>query len=499
MKEAGAANETKRGLILTVVIAGAIVAFFNQTLLNVALPHLMEQFEIPTATAQWVITIYMLVNGVLIPTTAFLMEKYTTRQLFLTAMTLFSLGTLLCGVAPNFLTMLGGRMIQAAGAGIIMPLMTNVIFNLYPREERGSAMGIVGIAMVFAPAIGPTLSGWVIEHYPWRVLFFIILPIALLVLVVSFFILKNVTETKNPKLDVWGVIFSTIGFGGVLYGFSSAGTAGWGSLSVIMPILVGIISLIIFVRRQLTIDHAMLEFRIFRTPTYSLAVLISLMLNMSLFSGLILLPVYVQNILGLSPVQSGLLLLPGSILMGLMSPINGKLFDKYGARWLAIIGLTITIVTTFGLTRLTLQTTFWYLTVIYTIRSFGLSMLMMPVMTAGLNALPLRLNAHGTAMSNTINAIGGAIGTALFVSIMSVRSEHHIATIIRDQQINPADQARMVLATNEGMTMGTNDAFLIATLFAVVALILAFFLRDTSPEAEERAKAGENGKAPQPS
>lgn len=499
MKEAGATNDTKRGLILAVVIAGAIVAFFNQTLLNVALPHLMEQFHIHTSTAQWVITIYMLVNGVLIPTTAFLMEKFTTRQLFLTAMSLFSLGTLLCGVAPNFLTMLGGRMIQAAGAGIIMPLMTNVIFNLYAREERGSAMGIVGIAMVFAPAIGPTLSGWVIEHYPWRVLFFIILPIALLVLITSFFLLKNVTETKNPKLDGFGVVFSTIGFGGVLYGFSSAGTAGWASAIVIVPILAGIISLTIFVRRQLTIEHAMLEFRIFQTPTYSIAVLISLMLNMSLFSGLILLPVYVQNILGLTPVQSGLLLLPGSILMGMMSPINGKLFDKYGARWLAIIGLTIMIVTTFGLTRLTLHTTFWYLTVIYTIRSFGLSMLMMPVMTAGLNALPLRLNPHGTAMSNTINAIGGAIGTALFVSIMSVRSESHIAAIIREQQINPADQAQMALATNLGMTMGTNDAFLIATLFAVVALILAFFLRDSSPEVGERAGITAKGQAPQPS
>lgn len=499
MTETAETNDTKRGLILAVVIAGAIVAFFNQTLLNVALPHLMEQFHIHTSTAQWVITIYMLVNGVLIPTTAYLMEKFTTRQLFLTAMSLFSLGTLLCGVAPNFLTMLGGRMIQAAGAGIIMPLMTNVIFNLYPREERGSAMGIVGIAMVFAPAIGPTLSGWVIEHYPWRVLFFIILPIALLVLIVSFFILKNVTETKNPKLDGLGVVFSTIGFGGVLYGFSSAGTAGWASAIVIVPILVGIISLTIFVRRQLTSDHAMLEFRIFQTPTYSIAVLISLMLNMSLFSGLILLPVYVQNILGLSPVQSGLLLLPGSILMGMMSPINGRLFDKYGARWLAITGLIIMIVTTFGLTRLTLHTTFWYLTVIYTIRSFGLSMLMMPVMTAGLNALPLRLNAHGTAMSNTINAIGGAIGTALFVSIMSVRSESHIAAIIREQQINPADQAQMALATNQGMTMGTNDAFLIATLFAVVGLILAFFLRDSSPEVGEMERVKANGKAPQPS
>jgi len=478
-----------RGLILGVVIAGAIVAFFNQTLLNVALPHLMQDFQISTSTVQWVVTIYMLVNGVLIPTTAFLMEKFTTRQLFLTAMCLFSVGTLLCGTAPNFLSMLGGRMVQAAGAGIIMPLMTNVIFNMYPKEKRGSAMGFVGVAMVFAPAIGPTLSGWVVEHYPWRVLFFIILPIALAVLIAAYFLLKNVTETENPRFDAWGVVLSTIGFGGILYGFSSAGGYGWRSLHVIVPILVGIISLLFFVRRQLTIDHAMLEFRIFRTPTYTIAVLISLLLNMTLFSGLILLPVFVQNILGLSPVQSGLLLLPGSILMGIMSPINGRLFDKYGAKWLAIIGLSITIVTTFGLTKLSLGTTFWYLATIYTMRSFGLSMLMMPVMTAGLNSLPLRLNPHGTAMSNTLNAIGGAIGTALFVSIMTIRSETYITQIVSERHINPADQAQMGHATLQGMTMGTNDAFLVATCFAVAALILAFFLNDAPGPQRERVRA----------
>ncbi|MGG3885170.1 DHA2 family efflux MFS transporter permease subunit [Brevibacillus panacihumi] len=489
MTQAASGPGYNRGLILGVVIAGAIVAFFNQTLLNVAIPHLMQDFQISTSTAQWVITIYMLVNGVLIPTTAFLMERFTTRQLFLTAMTLFSIGTLLCGVSPNFLSMLGGRMIQAAGAGIMMPLMTNVIFNMYPKEQRGSAMGFVGVAMVFAPAIGPTLSGWVVEHYPWRVLFFIILPIALIVLIAAVFLLKNVTETEKPKFDPWGVIFSTIGFGGILYGFSSAGGYGWASYHVIIPVLIGIISLVIFVRRQLSIEHAMLEFRIFRTPTYTIAVLISLLLNMTLFSGLILLPVFVQNILGLSPVQSGLLLLPGSILMGIMSPINGRLFDKYGARWLAIIGLSITIVTTFGLTRLSLGTTFWYLATIYTFRSFGLSMLMMPVMTAGLNSLPLRLNPHGTAMSNTLNAIGGAIGTALFVSIMTIRSENYISEIVRERQINPADQVQMGQATLQGMTMGTNDAFLVATCFAAAALILAFFLHDSPGPERQRARA----------
>lgn len=489
-------KDRQRTTILGVIIAGAVVALLNQTLLNVALPKLMEQFQIDTSTAQWVITIYMLVNGVLIPTTAFLMEKFTTRQLYISAMSLFALGTLICGIAPTFAVMLVGRVVQAAGAGILMPLMTNVIFNLFPIDKRGSAMGIVGIAMVFAPAIGPTLSGWIIEHYSWRLLFFIILPIALIVLVVSSFVLKNVTETGNPKLDVWGVILSTIGFGGLLYGFSSAGGKGWGSFEVIIMILIGLISMGLFVWRQLTIDHAMLEFRIFSTPTYSLAVLISLMVNMSLYSGMILLPVYVQNILHFTPVESGLLLLPGSIVMGIMSPITGRLFDKFGARWLAIIGLIITIVTTFGFTKLSLSTSYSYLVTLYTVRMFGLSMLMMPVMTSGLNALPLALNPHGTAMSNTINAIGGALGTALFVTIMTTKSAAHTADIVREQNLNPADQAQMGIAAMQGISMGTNDAFMVATAFTVVALILAFFLRTRTPREDE---VREKKAVPQPS
>lgn len=492
------ATETniQRAPILGVIIAGAIAALLNQTLLNVALPKLMEQFHITTSTAQWVITIYMLVNGVLIPTTAFLMEKYTTRQLFISAMSLFAAGTLICGIAPSFSIMLIGRVVQAAGAGILMPLMTNVIFNMFPVDRRGSAMGIVGIAMVFAPAIGPTLSGWIVEHYSWRLLFFVVLPIALIVLVTSFFVLKNVTETQNPKLDSWGVVLSTIGFGGLLYGFSSAGAAGWRSAEVIGMLLVGCISLGAFVWRQLSIDHAMLEFRIFQTPAYTLAVLISLMVNMSLYSGMILLPVYVQNILHFTPVQSGLLLLPGSIIMGIMSPITGKLFDKFGAKWLALIGLIITIVTTYGFTKLSLSTSYSYLVTLYTVRMFGLSMLMMPVMTSGLNALPLQLNPHGTAMSNTINAIGGALGTALFVTIMTTKSAAHTADIVRSQHLNPADLAQMQLATKQGIAMGTNDAFMIATLFTVIALVLALFLGNKTPRRQEAAA---QKRVPQPS
>ncbi len=238
-------NMFKTGPILTVLLIGAIAAILNQTVLNVALPTLSEEFKVSTATAQWLITLYMLVNGIFIPITAFLMARFSTRQLFFTSMIVFSIGTLICGVAPSFTLLLAGRVVQAIGAGIVMPLLISVVFRLFPMEKRGAAMGIVGVAIMFAPAVGPTLSGFLITTLSWRFIFFAILPFSLSALIAAFFVLKNVSEPRPAKLDILGVITSTFGFGGILYGFGIAGKAGWGSLTVIIPLTIGVISLLI--------------------------------------------------------------------------------------------------------------------------------------------------------------------------------------------------------------------------------------------------------------
>ena len=221
------ARPIRTGPIFGVMLAGALIAFLNQTLINIALPQIMNRLHITAATANWLTTIFMLVNGIVIPITAFLMNRFTTRQLYLSAMGFFALGTLACGIAPSFSFTLIGRVIQAVGAGILFPLITNVIFTLFPPNRRGFAMGIFGIAMNFAPAIGPTLSGWIVQNHSWRVLFFIIFPIALINFIVAIFLVKNVSETSRPKLDIFGVLLSTIGFGGILYAFATAGSKGW--------------------------------------------------------------------------------------------------------------------------------------------------------------------------------------------------------------------------------------------------------------------------------
>ncbi|MDR7000230.1 DHA2 family efflux MFS transporter permease subunit [Neobacillus niacini] len=486
--------------IFAVLIAGAFVAFLNQTVINVALPQIMNTFQISAATANWLSTIFMLTNGVVIPITAFLMQRFTTRQLFLFSMGIFSVGTFICAIAPAFSVILVGRVVQAIGAGILFPLITNVIFTIFPLERRGFAMGIFGVAMNFAPAIGPTWAGWIIETYSWHVMFYIIAPIGLIDFFIAIFLVKNVSETSRPKLDVLGVILSTIGFGGILYGFTTGGTKGWNDPEVISLFIVGGISLILFVWRQLTVDHPILEFRIFKYKMFTLTTIINVIVTMAMFSGMILMPIYMQNIHGFSPLQAGFMLLPGGVVMGIMSPITGKLFDKYGAKWLTIIGLAITIITTYALTRLHTDTSFSYVLWVYTLRMFGMSLLMMPIFTAGLNDLGLSLNKFGTAMVNTLRMVAGAVGMAFFVSIMTNNGESHVKNIMGEQQISPTDKVQMALAIKQGTVMGIDDAFMIATYLTIAAFVLAFFIRTGKPgrteESPNRSKVIK--KVPQP-
>ncbi|OWA36655.1 MFS transporter [Saccharibacillus sp. O16] len=470
----------KRGPILVALLIGAFVALLNQTLLNVALPTMAKDLNVETTVIQWLSTGFMLVNGVMVPVTAYLMARFTTRKLFITAMSLFTLGTLLCAFSNTFDVLLVGRMVQAAGAGILMPLMTFTILTIFPIEKRGSAMGLIGVAMIFAPAIGPTLSGWMVEHYNWHYLFYLILPFGVLSIFLGVMFMRNVTETSRPKLDILAVIMSTIGFGGVLYGFSQAGTEGWGATEVVWTLAIGAVALLMFVIRELRSDNPILEMRVFKYDVFSLTTIINVIATMALFSGMILLPLYLQNVRGFTPVESGLMLLPGAILMGIMSPITGYIFDKIGARWLAVVGLAIMTVTTYEFSQLTIDTTYGHLIAVYTIRMFGMSLMMMPIQTAGLNQLPARLNAHGTAMSNTLRTIAGALGTALLVSIMSSKAKEVGKELIMSRGINPQDAAQagqLKAATLEAMVQGINHSFVIATWMTAAAFVLAFFIK----------------------
>ncbi|HDC9394341.1 TPA: DHA2 family efflux MFS transporter permease subunit [Staphylococcus aureus] len=492
-----------RGKILAALLFGMFIAILNQTLLNVALPKINTEFNISASTGQWLMTGFMLVNGILIPITAYLFNKYSYRKLFLVALVLFTIGSLICAISMNFPIMMVGRVLQAIGAGVLMPLGSIVIITIYPPEKRGAAMGTMGIAMILAPAIGPTLSGYIVQNYHWNVMFYGMFIIGIIAILVGFVWFKLYQYTTNPKADIPGIIFSTIGFGALLYGFSEAGNKGWGSVEIETMFAIGIIFIILFVIRELRMKAPMLNLEVLKFPTFTLTTIINMVVMLSLYGGMILLPIYLQNLRGFSALDSGLLLLPGSLIMGLLGPFAGKLLDTIGLKPLAIFGIAVMTYATWELTKLNMDTPYMTIMGIYVLRSFGMAFIMMPMVTAAINALPGRLASHGNAFLNTMRQLAGSIGTAILVTVMTTQTTQHLSAFGEElDKTNPVVQDHMrelasqyggqegamkvllqfvnKLATVEGL----NDAFIVATIFSIIALILCLFL-----QSNKKAKA----------
>ena len=485
-----------RGKILAAMLFGMFIAILNQTLLNVALPKINTEFNISASTGQWLMTGFMLVNGILIPISAFLFNKYSYRKLFIIGLALFTLGSLVCAISFNFPIMMSGRVLQAIGAGILMPLGSNVIVTIFPPEKRGVAMGTMGIAMILAPAIGPTLSGYIVQNYDWNVMFYGMFFIGIIAIVIGLFWFKLYQSTTNPKADIPGIIYSTIGFGSLLYGFSEAGNKGWGSTEIVTMFIVGTVFIIFFILRELRMKAPMLNLEVLKYPTYTLTTIINMIVMMSLYGGMILLPLYLQNLRGFSALDSGLLLLPGALVMGALGPVAGKLLDTIGIKPLAIFGIGIMTYATWELSKLNMDTTYLHIMWIYIVRSFGMAFIMMPIMTAGMNALPPRLISHGNAFVNTMRQLAGSIGTAILVTVMTTQQTNHLSAFSEElDKTNPVIQDHMrELAQQYGgesaamklllehvnklaSVEGVNDAFIVATIISAIALILSLFLQ----------------------
>ncbi|ADH99534.1 MDR family MFS transporter [Salisediminibacterium selenitireducens] len=456
-------------LIAGLLLAGSFIAVLNQTLMITAIPPIMQEMGITANTAQWLTTVFMLISGIMIPISAFFIEKFTTRHIFLTAMGIFTLGTLVSAVATDFPVLITGRVIQSVGAGVMLPLMQTVFLMIFPVERRGTAMGYIGLVISFAPAIGPTLSGYVTSNFEWRFLFYGILPLSLIMIVIAYFKMVNVTELKNPKVDPKSIILSTLGFGGLLYGFTSAGNNGWTHPITLVVLLLGTVTVILFIRRQLWMAHPMLEFRVFRAKVFTISTVITAIG----FTGLIgletLIPLYMQNMRGFSAVEAGIVLFPGALIAGLMAPITGRVFDRIGARMLAIPGLIIMIISTFAFIFIDTETSMLYLSIMYAIRMFGFSMVMMPTNTAGLNQMPKKLIPHGAAVTNTIRQLSASIGTAMLVTVMTTTQ------IVAEET---TDIVRPDI-------LGAAVSFGLIGLITLLAFVLSFQIHKTYPPSDE--------------
>ena len=475
-------------LAIIILFSGTMVAFLNNSLINIALPTIMKDLDISDySTVQWLVTAYMLVSGVLMPASAFLITKFSNRKLFITTMSIFGIGTLLASFAPNFGLLLTGRIVQAIGSASVSPLLMNVLLISFPKKKRGMVMGFFGLAMIVAPSIGPTLSGFIIENYDWHLLFIIILPIVVISVGLSIWKLENILPTKEVTLDYVSLILSTIGFGSMLYGFSSAGSKGWADPWVYGTIIFGLIGVISFILRQLRIDNPMLDLRVFKFPIYSHAILLSALIAVVMNSFLILIPTYMQTVRGISPMIAGLMMFPAALIMGVMSPVTGKLFDKFGPRNLVFVGLVITTVATYFMSGLQVDTSSTFIVLIYSLRMFGLSMVVMPVMTNGLNQLPPNLNPHGTATNSTASQVAGSLGSAIIITIMNTTTKERAAELAAKAQakftqsgtVPSAEQVVQMKETlmKTALLDGLNHSFLIILGISLIAIFVSLFLK----------------------
>ncbi|NUU18618.1 multidrug efflux MFS transporter [Cellulomonas humilata] len=454
-------------LAVRLLLISTFVVILNETVMGVALPRLMDDLSIPASTAQWVTTAFMLTMAIVIPVTGFVIQRFTTRATFLAAMTLFSLGTAICALAPGFDALIVGRVVQASGTAIMLPLLMTTVMTVTPPASRGRTMGNISIVISVAPAIGPTISGLVLSVLDWRWLFVLVLPIALGSLALGAVQLPNLTETRRARVDIASVVLSAVAFGGIVYGLSGLGAAAttgittttWTSLGA------GAVALVVFVWRQLRLqrtDNALLDLRTLSSSTFTISVGVMAISMMSLFGTLILVPLYAQTVLGLEALQTGLLLLPGGLIMGLLAPSVGRAYDRYGPRPLLVPGAVVVSVSAWGFTLLTPASSPWLMLACHVLLSAGLALMFTPLFTSALGALPMHLYSHGSAMVGTVQQVAGAAGTALFVTVLTAQS----ATLA-------AAGSGVVDATAGGI----HAAFLVGAAISLVAIPAAFFVR----------------------
>ena len=467
----------KQLLMLAVLMLGTFTTVLNQTVVTPALPRVMAEFAIDAATAQWLTTGFTLVNAIMIPITAFLTDRFSTRTLFVSAMGLFTVGSVLAAWSPLFPVLLAGRLIQAAGAGVLMPMVMTVLMRTFPAENRGSAMGMFGLIIAFAPAVGPTVAGLVIDSAGYHVMFLAIAILSAVLIVLSLFTVPKETPSKvDAKLDAPSVILSTLGFGGLLYGLSVIGSYGI-STDAIVAAVVGIVALVVFFHRQLHMDEPMLNVRVLSNRRFLIGTIIGMVVQSALLAAGVLMPIYLQSLMGYSATVSGLIMFPGAVIMGAMGPIAGRLFDKHGPRVLAIVGTVGLAVFTVPFAFLNDSTGLLFLVVLYTVRLFTLSLVNMPITTWAMNALPDELVNHGTSVNNTLRQVAGSLGTAVLVSV---------STIVTNQQMANTDAIHANI-------LGINAAFAVAaTLCAIAAILTIVFVKQRPGESASKDSGNEH-------
>ena len=453
-------------LMAFILMLGAFVGLFGETALNMALTNIMDEYSIKATLAQWLTTGYLLVLAISVPISALLMKWYTTRQLIVGGLLFSLIGAILAALSPSFAVLLAGRLIQAVGTGLLLPVMLGVVLLIFPVNKRGVVMGLMGLVITTAPAVGPTLSGFIISTLGWSYIFWISAALYILLLAIGLPKIENVSELTKPKIDILSIILSTIGFGGVIYALATMAEASFASPVVWGPFAAGIISLLLFGIRQMKMPQPMINLRVFKYPMFSLGTLAMFLSILIILSTAILLPLYLKGALFYSAAIAGILLLPGNAVNVVMSPIVGSLFDKFGARYFVITGFIIVLIgSIMFISVLSATAPVWQIVVAFMILFFGLTMTTMPSQTNALNQLPRNMYADGSAAMNTLNQVAGAAGTAIAITLFTSGQASYL--VEHPQAAQP-----------EVLSAGIKYTFYFITGISVAGLISAFFVRN---------------------
>jgi DHA2 family lincomycin resistance protein-like MFS transporter len=462
-------RELKVAPSMTALLVSGFIGLFSETALNMAMNDLIKEFSISPSTAQWLTTGYLLVLGILIPISGLFIKNFPTRNIFITSLSFSIVGVLIAAVSQNFIVLLSGRIIQAIGTGLLIPLLFHTVLILFPPWQRGAAMGLVGLVMMFAPAIGPISAGLIIDYFNWHMIFWIIAPILIMALIFGVIFLPNISTVQKQKIDVLSIILSTIGFGGIVFGFSYAGESeGWSSSIVLVAFIVGFLALIIYIFRQLSIKEPVLHLEVFKHPMFTLGIIITLFANLIIFSSNILLPLFMQGGLGLSASKAGLLLLPGGILNGITSMVSGRIFDRHGPRVLVIGGFIISTIAVIFFATVSSTTSFYLIIFFFMLLMMSMSMVTTPSQTNGINALKKDRYPDGTAIVNSMIQTSGAIGTAIGISILNTSLTKFLSNV--SKPITLDHQA-------EALISGVQNAFTFSITVSVLGFVCSLFIK----------------------
>lgn len=465
----------KRNLIMLTLICGGFSTLLCETLLNIAIPIFMNTFAIKASTAQWLISGFILTLGVFIPCSGFLIQTFSTRRLFFTAMTLFIFGAVFAACAVNFPMILIGRLIQAFGVSILIPLNQTTILAIYPPEKLGSANGLFILVLMLAPVIGPTVSGMILQFFSWRYLFLITIPFNLLALTLAYFCLKNVTKLTKPKLDILSLILSILGFGGTIIGLNQIGEAGFVPRAY-GTLLIGLISLFIFSLRQFKLEKPMLNLKIFRYPLFALSASFIMLTMVCIFGSLIIMPIFLQKVLLLSTFTSGLILLPGGIITCLASPVAGRLYDNFGPRLLIPLGYVIIIGVFIFFTNISAQINHLALIILICLMNLAMPLITITTNTHALKHLPLKERIDGSVILNTTQQIAASLGSSIFISLMTVGSSKFL---------NANPNAAEALSLNSGV----NYAYMLGIIPLLLGFGCSFLIQPFTLKAKKLLKA----------